>query len=119
MSSKNLGLNRKSLCGALGIKPTESSIGVAVDRELAKLFGAKLLLTKDWSRRLPQYTLEDIGDILSGAGVDVSAQDFVGERLSVSSGFSDNYRFDPIGSGVYQFVYARGPRKPISVFSWY
>ena len=82
-------VDRASLVDLLGVKlkgkakEAPVSIRVGVDKKLAKLFGAHPFLGR-WDI-LPKrvYSLEGIGGVLRDAGVEIPAEEFVGEKFVV------------------------------------
>ena len=114
---EKLYFKRESLVDILGVKlPIETpksrelSIRVGVDKELAKLFGANLLLRFDFSSR-PIYTLQEIGDILNQYEISIPADKFVEVKLktSLQNGCNDHYYFvkylDSKGDSIYSMQF--------------
>jgi hypothetical protein len=97
-------IDRASLVDALGVKldiegsvSRATSIRIGVDTKLARLLGARVFLGRDWNFwRRPVYSLDDIGARLSTAGLTISAQDLVEERLRVNREWYDYYYFERV-----------------------
>ena len=113
--------DRKELADLLKVSPKvkDNPIWVreAVDKKLARLFGARYFMGHDWrifSKH--KYSLDQLAQILKNNGVDVPAQDFVKERLIVDldgDRYIDNYYFfketmDTNGKKLYELNYYYG-----------
>ena len=87
--------NRIEVAKTLGIYleqgTTEDTTRVMVDKELAKLFGARLFIGRDWNLIKPVYSLDDIQYLLDIAGVRIEAETLVQDRLQVHPQYNDWY----------------------------
>ncbi|MBW2966287.1 hypothetical protein KY342_04245 [Candidatus Woesearchaeota archaeon] len=94
----------------------EREIRVGVDRKLARLFGAKLYLTFDWNIfSKPSYSLDQIREVLESAEIkNISAEEFVKDKLRVHESCRDYYFFEEIAENqenrLYRLRYKREMR---------
>lgn len=116
-------IDRESLVDLLGVElktetpeEREKSVRIGVDRKVAKLFGAKLFLERDWNIfSNPIYTLNDIQKRMDYyIRTKVSAEDITKVKLRVNKEYEDFYFFEkmlsPEGSELYRFSYCRQKR---------
>jgi len=99
-------LDREALAGMFGLafkiqtpEEREKSLRIGVDRELAKIFGAKYFMGFDWNLRAPVYTIDEIQDRMDNAGVDFPASGMVKEHLKVCISewvHNQHYCFEPV-----------------------